>query len=82
MTESSSWSRPARVVDSVLAESMSWETWPLRWSTVEVSAPRPEMIWATWVCLSLVMESSDVTRLSSARAFVFESNACALFWSW
>ena len=38
MTESSCWSRPARVLDSVLAESMSCETWPLRWSTVVVSA--------------------------------------------
>ena len=52
--------------DSVLAESISCDTWPLRWSTVVVSAPSPSMIWATWVCLSLVMVASEVTRLLSA----------------
>ena len=67
-TESSCWSRLASVVESVLAESISWDTWPLRWSTVVVSAPRPEMIWATCVCLSLVMVASEVTRLFSALA--------------
>ena len=40
------------------------------------------MIWATWVCLSLVMAARDVTRLLSALALVFESSECAVFWSW
>ena len=37
------------------------------------------MIWATCVCLSLVMVASDVTRLLSAWAFVFDSSECAVF---
>ena len=40
------------------------------------------MIWATWVCLPLVMSASDVTRLLSALAFDLESSECAVFWSW
>ncbi len=81
-TDSSCWSRPARVDDSVLAESMSWDTCALRWSTVVVSAPSPAMICATWVCLSLVMEARDVTRLFSACALDLASRVCAVFCSW
>ena len=40
------------------------------------------MIWATWVCLSLVMSASDVTRLLSAFALVLDSSECAVFCSW
>ena len=80
--ESSCWSRPASVDDSVFAESISCETWPERWSTVVVSAPSPEMIWATCVCLSLVMSARDVTRLLSAFALDLERSECAVFCSW
>ncbi len=81
-TESNCWSRAARADDNVLAESIRLETCPLRWSTVVVSAPSPAMICATWVCLSLVMSASEVTRLLSACALVLDSSECAVFCSW
>ena len=39
------------------------------------------MIWATCVCLSLVMLAKEVTKLFSALAFVLESSECAVFCS-
>ncbi len=40
------------------------------------------MIWATWVCLSLVMAASEVTRLLSAWALDLASRVCAVFCNW
>ena len=75
--------RRDRVDDSVLAESIRPDTWPLRrWSTVWVSAPSPSMIWATWVCLSLVMVASEVTRSLSAFASDLREEDSAVFCSW
>ena len=81
-TDASCWSRPARVLDTVLAESISWLTSPLRWSTVVVNAPRPLMIWATCCCLPWVMVARDSMMLLSALALVWVRRWPAVFWTW
>ena len=80
MAEVSWASRLSTVDDRVLAASISWLTWPLRWSITPVKPFSPSTICLTWVCFPLVMVASDWISWLMASASVWERSPPASFW--